>query len=193
MRRFLKFWDVLLAAAIALCFAVWVAPTVWKEITSEMITFFGIQAAAVLPAMIFTAGLLRPEGITVSEVRRYQKALRKQMLFWIVLLALDFLTAGSLIFAKAISWKLHIEFAPLMWSYDASWSVNAVIAFFASLAALRTIPFVRGVLSLLRLNAELAEKAIVKRNAEEVKEMDRIASGHPFNKPEGFGRVTTRH
>lgn len=192
MTRLLKVWDLLLAGAIAVCFAAWVQTDVWKDITTELIAFFSIQAAAILPAMIFTAGLLRPEGVSVPEVRQYHKALRSQMLFWIALLALDFLTAGSLIFAKAVSWTLTVTIAVLERTYDLSWLINAAIAFLGSLAICRIVPFVRGILSLLRLNSELTEKAILKRNVEEAEEKGEAASLRPFKKPEGYGRLASR-
>jgi len=69
-------------------------------------------------------------------------------------------------------------------SVDLGWLLPTVLYFAGNLAILRTIPFVRGVLSLLDLNSEMTEKAIKRRNRQEVAERDRsIADSSPMALP----------
>lgn len=189
LRRGLRFWDLAVAGAISACAGIWLPDVALTNVTAELITFFGIQSAVVLPAMIFTAGVLRPDGLTLPEARAYQEALKRQMLFWIVLLALDFLTVAALIFGKATGWA--ISFPPVYGPerIDLSWLLAAFTAFVGSLAVLRTIPFIRGVLSLQSLNGRLTEAAIAMRDKETLAEFNRNADVRPFKTPDGFGKV----
>jgi hypothetical protein len=193
LRRTGRAWDVLSAAVLAIGAGVWLSRSALTSVTTDLIAFFGIQAAVVLPAMIFTAGILRPEGLSLAEAKRYQSALRTQMKFWIVLLALDFLTVGSLIFGKAGGWRIAGTLPWVEWPVDLSRPFIAITVFVGALAILRTIPFVKGVLSLQSLNGELTEKAIKAKNRVLIAEQDQIAKETPFKPPEGYGRVVRRH
>jgi hypothetical protein len=101
-------WDVVVAVAAAITAALWLPPITLKELTTELIAFFTIQSAIILPAMIFTAGVLRGDGLTLSEVDRYHSALRRQMHFWTTLLFLDLLAAGVVIIGKAADWRWKV-------------------------------------------------------------------------------------
>lgn len=193
LARIRKAWDVLAAAIAAGAAAYWLAPVALDKVTTELITFFGIQAAVILPAMIFTAGILRPEGLSLPEAKRYRAALRTQMTFWVVLLVLDFMTVGSLILGKATAWTIIGTLPWLGWQFDASSGLMALTVFLGTLAILRTIPFIKGVMSLQSVNAELTEKAIQARDRATLDEQSRIAEATPFRPPEGFGKVVNRH
>src|SRR5258708_16611685 len=104
-----KYWDSALAVAAAVCGALWLTPAVINSVTTEIIAFFTIQAAVILPAMIFTAGLLRGQGLTLTEVDRYHSALRKQMSFWVTLLFFDLLAVTLLIVGKAAEWRWQVS------------------------------------------------------------------------------------
>jgi hypothetical protein len=162
-RALARSWDSVLAVAAAVAAAFWLSPATLKEITTELIAFFTIQSAVILPAMIFTAGLLRGDGLTVQEIERYQLALRRQMHFWITLLFLDFLAVAIVIVGKAADWKWKISVHG--WSSDFGWLMIALTALLGTLAVLRMIPFVRGVTSLLELNGWLAKKSIQARDS----------------------------
>jgi hypothetical protein len=184
---------LLIAAGAAVVTGLWLSGTMAKDVTAELITFFGIQAAIILPAMIFTAGILRPEGLSLPEAQRYRKALRSQMVFWIVLLALDFLTVVGLIVGKATDWEVTVPAIRGVGPTDMSWLLIGAATFLGVLALLRTIPFVKGVLSLQELNSELTEKAIKVRDSIALEQQRRDAEAEPFKKPEGYGKVTERH
>src|SRR5258707_11744871 len=124
MRILRNTWDLIAAVALAAAAARWLTATAIKEVTTEIIAFFAIQSAVILPAMIFTAGLLRGDGLTVQEIERYQLALRRQMHFWITLLFLDFLAVAIVIVGKAADWKWKISVYG--WSSDFGWLMIAL-------------------------------------------------------------------
>ncbi len=183
-RAIAKSWDVVLAAAAAVAAGRWLPPSVIKDITTELIAFFAIQSAAVLPAMIFTAGILRGDGLTLAELDRYQMALRRQMHFWATLLLLDLLATGIVIVGKAADWKWKITVSH--WTEDFGWLIIALAAFVTTWAVLRMVPFVRGVISLLDLNGLLVKKALQARQV--AKGVDETS----FAPPEGYGQIVTQ-
>jgi hypothetical protein len=182
----LKIWDFALAVVAAVAGALWLTPTAIEAITTELIAFFTIQAAIILPAMIFTAGLLRGDGLTLAEIERYQAALRRQMEFWITLLFLDLLAVAILIIGKAADWKWKV--AALGHSTELGWVLLALSTFLGTLAVLRMVPFVRGVVSLLELNGLLAKKSVQAHEISEVGDR-RPASDAPFEPPAGYGKI----
>jgi hypothetical protein len=190
LRTIAKIWDMFLALAAGAAAGLWLNSTALKEVATEIIAFFGFQSAVILPAMIFTASVLRAEGLSVSEVQRYQSALRQQMHFWVSLLVLDFLAVCVLIAGKASEWK-HIVTVPYFAkTFDSGPVLLALTAFLGTLAVLRLIPFVKGVISLLELNGELTQKAIRARETRRIEDQSSAAPSAPFKPPEGFGRIT---
>jgi len=187
-----RLWDSLLAIIITCAAVWWLSHDVAKAITSELIAFFSIQSAVILPAMIFTAGILKPDGLELSEARRYHSALKAQMSFWVTLLGMDFIAVFSLIAGKAMDWKLVLTLPSDFGRVDLGWVFLATLCFAGILAVLRTIPFVRGVMSLLELNSEMTEKAIGRRNREEIVEYKSLHPPKPVELPEGYGNVRDR-
>lgn len=182
-----KAWDIAIAFAAAVAAGLWLAPTVIESITTELIAFFTIQSAVILPAMIFTAGLLKGEGLNLIEVKRFQAALRRQMHFWVTLLGLDLVAVTILIIGKASSWTWKITISH--WSSNLSWVMLSIAAFTGTLALLRMVPFVRGVVSLLDLNGWLALKSVQAREREQEKSGEEHPPIAPFEMPEGYGQV----
>lgn len=189
IRIFHKCWDIAVALALAAAAGKFLQPDALKDVTAELITFFGIQSAVALPAMIFTAGMLRPDGITVTELRRYLGALRLQMRLWIALLVLDLLASILVVVGKIAGWKLVIHLPWAAWNGDISWVYLVLLTFTGCLAALRIIPFVQGILSLLELNGELTEKAIMMRVREKLEQDERKTEAVAFQAPDGYGRI----
>ena len=181
LRRIFRYWDSAITVIAASAAAVWLPTATVKEITTELIAFFTIQSAVILPAMIFTAGLLRGDGLTVAEIDRYQVALRKQMSFWVTLLFLDLLAVGVLVLGKAVDWRWKITIAGHVGQLG--WILVWITTALSSLAILRMIPFVQGVMSQLELNGWLAKKAI------EARERETEAPTIPFEPPEDYGRI----
>ncbi len=185
-----KHWDVYVAVVTASAMAYFLPADAAKDITTELIAFFSIQSAVILPAMIFTASILKPDGLEISDAERYHKALRMQMHFWIVLLSFDFAAVSALILNKATNWNLHITIPiwehPIILNKIFPW----ILYFSGLLAVFRTIPFVKGVLSLLDLNSDLAQKAIKRRNKMEREK--RNLKKEKINIPEGYGTEIKR-
>lgn len=180
-------WDVAVAAVAGVLAATFVTPITWDRVTAEVVAFLAIQAAAVLPAMIFTAGVLRPDGLSPADVERFQFALRAQMRFWISLFALEFAAAFAWIAAKATQWTVAIPPVGTYWpTIDISWAWPGAVVFLTSLALLRTIPFVRGVLSLLDLTGELTRRAVLHRIAQQQEDAQHLGR---VERPEGYGEI----
>ncbi|MFT4091317.1 MAG: hypothetical protein QM645_11335 [Asticcacaulis sp.] len=186
MRWFADKWDLFCAGVMAVVAACLLPHNAVSGVTTELIAFFSIQSAVILPAMIFTAGILKPDGLDLSDAKKYHKALKLQMLFWVGLLALDFIAVVALIMGKAIEWKLTVPSFDLKHQINFGWLIPVVLYFTGSLAVIRTIPFVRGVLSLLDLNSEMTEKAILRRNKQEI--ASRVTNT-AMTLPEGYGAV----
>lgn len=189
MRWALQRWDFFTAFTLAVALAYFLKNDAVAGITGELITFFSIQSAVILPAMIFTAGILKPDGLELEDAQRYHKALKAQMLFWVVLLGLDFVAVVAIIGGKALGWKLAIPLPGPRQPLDLGWLVPSILYFAGSLAVFRTIPFVKGVLSLLDLNSNMTEKAIARRNRIEVADKKAKADPKPLALPEGYGKV----
>jgi hypothetical protein len=185
MKKALQHWDFYAALTLAAVGAYCLPHTAMKDITTELIAFFSIQSAVILPAMIFTAGILKPDGLELEDAHRYHKALKAQMLFWVALLGLDFVAVVALIAGKALSWSLVLPLAQI----DLGWLLPSVLYFSGLLAVFRTIPFVKGVLSLLDLNSDMTTKAIGRRNRRENVEFKSMADPAPMDLPEGYGQV----
>lgn len=187
MRSIFRYWDFITAVAAAIVAARFVEAKTPIKITGELITFFGIQAAIILPAMVFTAGILKPEGLRLEEAQRYHKALRQQMMFWITLLILDFIVVVFLILGKAVEWTLFTPSIGPIVPIDISWSLVLVATFAGVLAVIRTIPFVNGVLSLLDMNSKMVLGAIEDRLRQEAQKLELKAPA--IDLPEGYGEL----
>ena len=189
MRWLLQKWDFFSAALLAVAGAYFLPHGAVKDITTELIAFFSIQSAVILPAMIFTAGILKPDGLELEDAERYHKALKAQMLFWVALLGLDFVAVVALIAGKALGWSLVVPMPERFQLIDLGWLLPGILYFSGSLAVFRTIPFVRGVLSLLDVNSDMTLKAIIRRNKIENTDRKAQADPRPMTLPEGYGKV----
>ncbi len=182
-------WDFASALILALIGGLALTPDAPKAVTTELISFFSIQAAVILPAMIFTAGIMRSNGLEHSQAKRYHEALKQQMTFWSVLLALDFSSVVLLIIGKATSWSLPALLIGNDYSVNLDALYIACLSFVGSLALLRTIPFIRGVFSLLSLNSEMILAEIRRRNQQEAKERRSHTEQNPIKLPKGYGAI----
>ncbi len=182
---FTKYWDSALALLAAIGGARLLTHDVIVSVTTEVIAFFTIQAAVIFPAMMFTAGLLRGDGLTVAEVERYRAALRRQMHFWVTLLCLDLAAVFILIVGKAADWKWKISISGHVGDFGSAMMGVAVLI--GTLAILRMVPFVRGVMSLLEMNGWLVKKSVQAREREDANAS--LSGSHDMILPEGYGRI----
>lgn len=182
MRR----WDVGVALITSGTCAMFVTGPKLKDVSLELITFFGIQSAVLFPAMLLTATILKPDGLTAFDLKRYRRALSSQMTFWSILLSLDFLSVGLAIVGKALSWRFYLRL-PYLPSLDSSSVMIGLFGLVGGLAMVRTFHVVRGVFSLMNLNSEMVGKAIAAKSINA--DIDRAANVTAFTKPVGFGRI----
>lgn len=179
-------WDLFVAATAALCAGLWVPSAGLKEVSAELITFFGIQSAVLFPAMLLTATILKPDGLSMFDLKRYRTALRLQMTFWSVLLALDFTAVALVIVGRAKLWKFWLEL-PYFGGHDSSPLMIGVFGFVGGLAMVRTVHVVKGVFSLMNLNSDLVAKAIMATQF--AGEAARRETAEPFVAPTNYGRI----
>ena len=193
MIRFWQFWDIVLAVAVAVTTVLWIKPHSSNDVTTELIAFFAIQSAVILPAMILTAGILRGDGLTIAEVNVYHKALRRQMHFWVTLLSLDFVSVALLIIGKTFGWSIEIP----VWHIAKPVNLNSILvgvtSFVVSLCIFRMAPFVTGVISLLDLNSNLICMSIADRERRSSREETPKLEERLFNVPEDYGRIVGPH
>lgn len=192
-RRVSSYWDFALALLLGGVGAFWVPARTIDRVTTELVAFFALQAAAILPAMIFTASILRPDGLSLVDISRYRKALREQMLVWVVLLGCDFLATLSLILGKATDWNIS---APVRWlatSRPYAPGLVGVALFLGSLALLRSVSFVSAVFSLMEMNGDLNERAVKARLAERDTTASHPPPSEPLEPPDGYGKVVPYH
>lgn len=184
-----RYWDTALSLLAAILGARLLTQGVIVSVTTEVIAFFTIQAAVIFPAMMFTAGLLRGDGLTVVEVEKYRAALRRQMHFWVVLLCLDLAAVFLLIVGKAADWRWKISVSG--YSANFGFVIIGLAVFVGTLAILRMAPFVRGVMSLLEMNGWLVKKSVQARENPSVPSQTDIESPN-IALPEGYGRILPR-
>ena len=193
MMSFIKSkWDVLFAVVAAAFAAISLPSDAVCSVSTELIAFFGIQSAIILPAMIFTAGILKPNGLELNDARRYHKALKQQMLFWVTLLVLDFIAVAFLIIGKGFEWLLLLPLWPTDQTIDLSRIFNFLIFGVGFLAVVRTFPFIRGVISLLDLNAEMTINAIKRRNKDESSARRSELGKENLDLPTGYGELAEK-
>lgn len=152
----LKLAAILFAGALSVAF---LPPKAFKEVTQELIALFGLMMAGVLPTMVLTASMLRAGNLSVKKLQDYRDALHSQLSIWIGFFLISLFASLFVIIGKMMDWSLVI---PLEWiglksiSFDLICILNALIVMSLTLIVLRAVEVGKGVISLLRLSAELA-------------------------------------
>lgn len=184
MTHIVRYWDAVVSLLLAIAAALLLEGAIIEKVTPEMISFYAIQSAVILLAMIFTAGILRADALSEAEAIQYQLALRRQMQFWVTLLGCDFLVVILLIAGKATGWCFDFR----VWGYNVKMTPTIIgVTSAAVLVSLfRIIPFVKGVMSLLDLNGLLILKSIRARNNVAAKNS---VPHVPFVAPDEFGKI----
>ncbi len=147
-----------------------VPPALFSMVSSELMVFFSIQAASVLPAMIFTASFPSATYSSLDYTKKLHGALQEQMRFWRTLLILTLLAVGSLIITKVFN--DHRVFTGLAVGIGTC----ATIQFFKLPNALA---------SLLKVKTDAVEKTIEAHNAKTAEALR--ASFVPSPTPDGYG------
>ncbi len=121
---------------------------------SNIITFLGILSAAIIPAMIFTAGIKPNSDASVEYAKKLEKAITEQMQFWILFFCTDIIACILIIIGEIIEWKIHII------DYDLSWLIKSTTIFFVVFTILEIIELLRGILSFQKVNIEAFMESI---------------------------------
>ena len=135
--------------------------TAFKDVTQELIALFGLMMAGVLPTMVLTASALRAGNLSVKKLMDYRDALRRQLAVWIGLFLISLISSLLLVVGKMIAWSFTMRL-PLAWagvtdfSFDSVHALNAMIVAALTVVLFRAIGVGNGIISLLRLSAELA-------------------------------------
>lgn len=190
MQRILEWWKLISALIFAGVGSYFLPSNAIEVVTREIISFYAIQSAAIMPAMIFSAGILNSNGILLSEVESFRNSLKKFMIFCVSLLVLNYLAIASIIIGKSLKWELTINLLATSCT-DISGVYLFSFIFFGWQAILRAILFIKGVLSLLDL------KVIMIRNEIEIREKDKKAKmknarNTKISAPDNYGDMISK-
>jgi len=156
-----RWWALVASIAAGVLVLVLLPAGAFKDVTQELMALFGLMMAGVLPTMVLTASVLRAGNLSVQKIKSYRDALRSQMIIWIGLFVISLGASILIVVGKMLSWSLPVVI-PLSYfgysntEFDLIRVVNALIATSLSLLLLRAISVGNGIISLLRLSAELA-------------------------------------
>jgi len=149
---------ILIVGALAFVF---LPSKAFKDVTQELIALFGLMIAGVLPTMVLTASVLRAGNLSVKKLIEYRDALRRQMAVWIGLFLVSLVASLLVTVGKMVDWSLALPI-PIAWaglkatSFEMVRALNAAIVMALAVVLFRAISVGNGIISLLRLSAELA-------------------------------------
>lgn len=161
-------------------------PTLYNSVSQEMIAFFALIMAGVLPTAALAATVLRSGGLTEKSVMDYQRALLAQLTVWAGLFFISLAGAACLIVGKAVDWKLPIPFSLIgLPNLDAGVILTGITsAVFVLLITRFSVVFV-GLRSLIELSGSIAVSEIHLRDSHAAAQAQRPARQLP-ERP-GFG------
>lgn len=180
-----KYYEIAVPICAATLVGVFAPPNFFESSSSELIAFFSIQAAAILPVMVFAAGILRPGGLKIDTAKRLQAAIESQMKFWFNSLVCNIFAVVSVILANLFSYKLILNIPVLGICKDISGFWGILIACLASYAVIRVIKFREGVVSLVSLNGQLVMGEIQAKNDNQASRI--VSQAEPFSVPSEYG------
>lgn len=191
------YWKPAVVVAAATMSLVFMKPDAYKDVTQELIALFGLMMAGVLPTMVLTASALRAGNLSIRKLSAYRDALFVQLKVWIGLFLASLVASSLVILGKMLGWSLPISIPGSVvgfgnFSYDLIAVVNALVTACLALVILRGFAVGSGVVSLLRLSAEIALSEARLRDEERHRAGD-DALAHLSDRP-GFGEyVELKH
>ena len=145
--------------------------------TQELMALFGLVMAAVLPAMVLNATMLRPAGLSVQRIRTYQRALIRQVRLWAYLFLVSLIACFCIVVGKSIRWSIPIKIPSIEslgipdYQTDLAFMLNFFVVAFITTVLMRAIAVIDGIMSLINLSADLAVSEAQKRDEAEKLEM----------------------
>ena len=178
-----KYWMVLVSVGVALTLPFALPKGALAGVSQELLAFFGLIMAGVLPAMVLAASSLRAGSLSSKRIQSLFEALMVQMRVWAGLFLIALVASLLVIFGKLTQWSVQF---PASWpivsqseylkQIDLIWLINGAIVFCLSLLSLRAMSVFVGLRSLLRLSAEISiseanekEQARLKKMEEELR------------------------
>ena len=160
---YIKYWRFALSAFGALVLVFSLPKSAPGTASQELLAFFGLLMAGVLPTMVLAASSLRSGALSRRRIQRYYDALVVQMRVWAGLFMLSLFASLVVIIGKLVGWTLPLT-TPILAAYQPTWlpsldiiyGFNFIILFCLFLLVSRAAAIIAGLRSLLRLSAEIA-------------------------------------
>ena len=191
MRRWLQWWETGTAGFIAILAAALASPSMYEHAISEIVTALGFLMAALVPAMVLSATVLRAGGFSVKMLRALANGVDRQLKVFGGLFLYSLLGCVVAISGKLADWKLpEIQIGDFGLKIGKLFPL--VLTFILSFLLLRSVVFVAGIRSMLRLTAAVAEdEARIRDQGKTKSEADELAT---YQLPPNYGvRIDLPH
>lgn len=194
MRGLTRFARPILVVAAAATALIFMPANVFANVTQELVALFGLMMAAVLPTMVLTASALRGGNLSVRRLTAYRDALLVQLKVWIGLFVVSFVCGVLVMVGKMIDWQIlvFIPWGERELHLNLAHGLSALLAGMLMLVSLRVVSVGHGIVSLLRLSAELALAEAKARDAERFAAADKAVAAIKDN-PEHGRYVDLKH
>ena len=151
-------WE-LVVSALAGVWAGYAMPSAfYGEGTAEIVTVLGFLIAALVPAMALGATAIRAGGFSVLRIQRLGGAVDRQIRVFAGLFLYTLAACVVAIMGKLLKWA--IPAIPLDWfdhaPLDPSFLFPGVLTFLFVFLGVRSVAFITGILSILRLTTTIA-------------------------------------
>jgi hypothetical protein len=181
-----KYWRVLVSVTVALLLPFALPKVAMANASQELLAFFGLIMAGVLPAMVLAASSLRAGSLSSKRIQSLFEALVVQMRVWAGLFLIALVASLLVLLGKFTQWSIQF---PSSWQVvntneylkqlDLIWLINGAIIFCLSLLSLRAMSVIVGLRSLLRLSAEISISEANEREQARFKQMEEELRGLP--------------
>lgn len=181
-----KGWETAIAVVSGLGAGILMRADFYAEAVAEIVTVLGFLIAALVPAMVLAATALRAGNFSVKTIRSLSSAIDRQIALFGGLFLYTLVTCGVAVTGKLLKWRgPEIEITwPTVASFSFSHFYPAVLTFLLVLLFLRSIGFVSGVRSILRLSSTIAEDEARLRDQTRELGADELAK---YEMPAGYG------
>lgn len=180
-------WEFIVAALAGTAAGLFVPNDFYGEGAGEIVTVLGFLIASFVPAMVLAATAIRPGGFSVQRIRALGAAVNRQIKLFGGLFLYALATCVVVIFGKLVEWTAPTVPAnlPGFASFNLSFFFPALLTFLLVFLLLRSVAFLAGVLSILRLTTAVAEDEARARDSSE----DRVAEADldAYDMPQEYG------
>lgn len=184
----LKFtgWETLVAALAGVSAGYAMPNAFYGDGAAEIVTVLGFLIAALVPAMALGATALRAGGFSVMRIQALGGALDQQIRVFAGLFLYSLAACVLAILGKLMKWT--VPTIPLGWAnlapLDLSFLFPASLTFLFVFLTLRSLAFIAGILSILRLTTNIAADEARARDRERTcADGDALAA---YEMPQGY-------